>query len=195
MGFVKEQGGFTLVEVMIVLGITGLALAGILLGQGAQLQNAQFSADIDSLVNKLKEVQNEATQGVSYQTTGSPTNGTSSSTFAGKELDGAPPPNSNTALRSRTLIDAPGGCPAGSSLSNDGQHCATNSVIISYGQGITVQSVNCNWVQFLYPVSGQESSIRTSTGNPCDVAFTDGGTHTATVTFDPLTNSITRTAQ
>jgi prepilin-type N-terminal cleavage/methylation domain-containing protein len=104
MSYLRTDKGFTLVELVIVLAISALLLAGIVAGQGAIQEHTAFSSAIDSARLQLKEVQNEATQSVAAQTTS--TSGASDETDFGKlvEFDNSTPASASQ-MKTWTLVE------------------------------------------------------------------------------------------
>lgn len=90
----KRQAGFTIIEVMLFLGITGLIMAFMLNGIGSQLNERRYQDATNSLVsfiqnqyNLVANVNNSRTQGVSFGSCDtSSVAGTSDCTVVGRIL-------------------------------------------------------------------------------------------------------------
>jgi len=67
---IQATGGFTLVEVGLVLAISGLLLAGIIANSNGSQSNSAFTTAIDTLQNTTKEVQNQASATITERTGG-----------------------------------------------------------------------------------------------------------------------------
>ncbi len=68
----QRQGGFTMIEVMIVLGISGLLLLITFFGQGNIRTQAQFQDSVESLRSKLERLKDEVTTTASTTNDGCP---------------------------------------------------------------------------------------------------------------------------
>lgn len=94
----KRQTGFTIVEVMLFLGITGLIMAFMLNGVGSQLNERRYQDATNSLVsyiqnqyNLVSNVNNSRAQGVSFGSCDtSSVAGTSDCTVVGRILHAGP---------------------------------------------------------------------------------------------------------
>lgn len=60
MTYIRQQRGFTLIEVVVVLGISALLLTTFLSGRGVQREQSRFSTTVDSAVGFLVDQQNQA---------------------------------------------------------------------------------------------------------------------------------------
>jgi prepilin-type N-terminal cleavage/methylation domain-containing protein len=104
----RGQGGFTLVELTIVLAIMAALLTGVLAGSATIQNRTEFTSAVDAMRYQLKEVQNEAIQGVSARSGSN--SGTSDEINFGKlvELDNTntgPSPKPNTQMKVWTLVE------------------------------------------------------------------------------------------
>lgn len=72
MRWLRSQSGFTLVEIVIVFAITGLMIAGIIIGRGQLTQDTAFTTAIEGAKNSLRLVQNEAYHNLSNNPQASP---------------------------------------------------------------------------------------------------------------------------
>jgi prepilin-type N-terminal cleavage/methylation domain-containing protein len=61
MARLRQQSGFTLIEVVVVMAIASLMVAGVLAGQGLLRDRTAFTGAIDQIKNQLIGVRNEAT--------------------------------------------------------------------------------------------------------------------------------------
>jgi prepilin-type N-terminal cleavage/methylation domain-containing protein len=66
----RNQAGFTLIELVLVLAITGALLAIALVGQSELRSHAQFDATVEKLVTSVAEARDQATSGVNLSTGG-----------------------------------------------------------------------------------------------------------------------------
>lgn len=82
-----SQAGFSLIEVMLVMAITGLMLAAVFAGQESLRSQANFDADIDKVVASVAYARDEAISGVNLDGVGNGTNacsgGSGQTYFAG----------------------------------------------------------------------------------------------------------------
>lgn len=65
MRWLQQNRGFTLIEVVIVLAISALLLAGAIAGRGVLFQNSSFATAMDDAQNTMRQIQNEANQAIS----------------------------------------------------------------------------------------------------------------------------------
>jgi len=79
-----KQGGYSLIEVILVIAIVAGLLAAIWAGTSQFRARSQYSASIEILKNNLKRVQNEATTTVNSGSAGVTANGDSNSVVFGK---------------------------------------------------------------------------------------------------------------
>lgn len=75
-----SRGGFTLIEVMLVLAITGALLATVFAGQAQLRAGIGFSSDIEKIANNISGVRSQALTAVSNG------DGTSTTQVVGQEL-------------------------------------------------------------------------------------------------------------
>ena len=78
----KKQAGFTILEVMLVLAITGLMLVGVLAGSSAQVQQQEYRDSVRSLQSELQGQYNDVQNPTIDHTLGE-TQGASCGTDAG----------------------------------------------------------------------------------------------------------------
>lgn len=108
----RRSTGFTIVEVVLFLGITGLIMAFMLNGLGSQLNERRYQDATTSLVGYLQKqynlvtnVNNSRPQGVSFgdcNTTG--VAGTSDCTIVGRILHSGPAASETTAITSAWVV-------------------------------------------------------------------------------------------
>ena len=58
---IKQQDGFTIIEVMLFLGVTGLLVIGILVGSGVAIGQQRYRDSVNSLKSFLQQQYNETT--------------------------------------------------------------------------------------------------------------------------------------
>lgn len=58
---IKQQSGFTIIEVMLFLGVTGLLAIGILVGSGVAIGQQRYRDSVNSLKSFLQQQYNETT--------------------------------------------------------------------------------------------------------------------------------------
>jgi prepilin-type N-terminal cleavage/methylation domain-containing protein len=64
MTALRGQAGFTFIELVVVMAITGLMITGVLMGQTGSRTKTAFTAAVDAVKNQVTGLQNEATQSV-----------------------------------------------------------------------------------------------------------------------------------
>jgi type II secretory pathway pseudopilin PulG len=65
---IKAEGGFTLLELGLVMAISGLLLAGIIATSSGSQNRTAFTASMDTLLNTAKDVQNQSYATISDRT-------------------------------------------------------------------------------------------------------------------------------
>lgn len=89
MSVAKNQHGFTLIEITLVLAISAGLLTIVLAGQEQVRSRAEFTAAVNQVATDINEVKNESQTTVQVQTPGAATNPTGTSigtTFFGKAM-------------------------------------------------------------------------------------------------------------
>ena len=82
----SSQRGFTLIELILVIAISGALLSLALVGQGQIRAQAQFDASVNKIVSSINDAHNQATAGINSTGAGNGTNGCTSApdyVFAG----------------------------------------------------------------------------------------------------------------
>jgi prepilin-type N-terminal cleavage/methylation domain-containing protein len=100
MRWLREQRGFTILELVIVLAITSLMLVAVIAGKGVLFQNSAFTGAMDDAQNTFRQIQNEANQALSINTLGT---GQSAEVIFGRLVELT---TGSSTLRTWTLVGA-----------------------------------------------------------------------------------------
>jgi prepilin-type N-terminal cleavage/methylation domain-containing protein len=70
MRWLRHSRGFTIIELVLVIAIAGLLLAGVVAGGSGLFQNSAFTSAMDNAQNLMRQIQNEANQALSTNQVG-----------------------------------------------------------------------------------------------------------------------------
>jgi len=181
----RNQAGFTLIELMIVLAISTALLGIVLAGQSELRSRSQFDGSVDKVVSSVVEARDQATAGVNLSTSSQAGTGVNACTNPGS------PPGEYvfegvvwSADNSRSGSPFQFSYYEAGPLSSDHNTLAANAVACTFGTpesiGLLEPDVQVDAGNPVGQQGGQVLFVRTSSGG-LDVCFEPLGVDPATI--------------